>query len=112
MAPRIIKSMYNHRISNKRENLLRLSPGRLTREEKERTLHRNEAAISFTDTAAILNLLDLRSIIFCPGALAVYLRALYGQKENFIVYFSEKRRSLLHPNVAQRSFFFAITIFF
>ena len=48
----------------------------------------------FTNTAAILNLLDLRSIMGCPGgALAQYLRALFGQKENFTVYFSGKRRS-------------------
>ena len=33
------------------------------------------------------------------------LRALFGQKENFTVYFSRKGRSLLHPNTAQRSFF-------
>ena len=39
------------------------------------------------------------------GALAQYLRALFGQKENFNVYFSGKRRSLLHLNTAQRSFF-------
>ena len=39
------------------------------------------------------------------GALAQYLRALFGQKENFTVYFSGKRRSLLHPNTAQGSFF-------
>ena len=65
----------------------------------------------FTDTAAILNLLDLRSIMGCPGALAQYLRALFGQKENFTIYFSGKRRSLVHPNTAQRSFF-AIRIFF
>ena len=39
------------------------------------------------------------------GALAQYLRALFGQKENFNVHFSGKRRSLLHPNTAQRSFF-------
>ena len=39
------------------------------------------------------------------GALAQYLRALFGQKENFTVYFSGKRRSLLHPNTAQRSSF-------
>ena len=45
------------------------------------------------------------------GALAKYLHALFGQKENFIVYFSGKRRSLLHPNTAQRSFF-PITLFF
>ena len=39
------------------------------------------------------------------GAFAHYLLALFGQKENFTVYFSAKRRSLLHPNTAQRSFF-------
>ena len=39
------------------------------------------------------------------GALAKYLRVLFGQKENFIVYFSGKRRSLLHPNTDKRSFF-------
>ena len=43
--------------------------------------------------------------------LAQYLRALFGQKENNIVHFSGKRRSLLHPNTAQRSFF-PITFFF
>ena len=31
--------------------------------------------------------------------------ALFGQKENFTVCFSGKRRSLLHLNTAQRSFF-------
>ena len=65
----------------------------------------------FTDTVAILNSLDLRSIMGCPGALAKYLRALFGQKENFTVYFPGKRHSLLHPNTAQRSFF-PIAIFF
>ena len=39
----------------------------------------------FTDMAAIFNLLDLKSIMGCPGALAQYLRALFGQKENFTV---------------------------
>ena len=39
------------------------------------------------------------------GAFAHYLLALFGQKENVTVYFSAKRRSLLHPNTAQRSFF-------
>ena len=45
------------------------------------------------------------------GVLAQYLCALFGQKENFNVYFSGKRRSSLYPNTAQRSFF-PITIFF
>ena len=43
--------------------------------------------------------------------LAQYLPAIFGQKQNFAVYFSVKRRSLLHPNTAQRSFL-PITIFF
>ena len=60
----------------------------------------------FTDAAAILNLLDLRSIMGCSGDT----RALLGQKENFNVYFVGKRRSLLHLNTAQRSFVL-ITIF-
>ena len=44
------------------------------------------------------------------GALSQYLRA-FREKENFTVYFSGKRRTLLHPNTAQRSFF-PITILF
>ena len=39
------------------------------------------------------------------GALTQYLCALFGQKENFNVYFSGKRRSLLHSNTAKRPFF-------
>ena len=60
-----------------------------------------------------LNLLDLRSIMGCPGGevLAQYFRALFGQKGNFNVYFSGKRRSLLHPKTAQRSFFFHYNLF-
>ena len=38
------------------------------------------------------------------GALARVLHALFGQKENFTVYFLGKRRLLLHPNMAQRPF--------
>ena len=52
----------------------------------------------FTDVAAILNLLDLRSIMRCPGGTHSYLRLLFGQKKNFNVYFSAKRLSILHPN--------------
>ena len=40
----------------------------------------------------------------CTGTLSVFTRA-FGQKENFDAYFSAKRRSLLHPNTAQRYFF-------
>ena len=69
----------------------------------------------FTDTAGILNLFDLKSIMGCPGRHSLSIEASFsGKKENFNVYFSGKRRSLLHPNRAQRTsfFFFAITIFF
>ena len=45
------------------------------------------------------------------GALAQYLRALFGQKENFTVYFLGKRRSLLHPNTAPWPFFSHYNLF-
>ena len=65
----------------------------------------------FTDTAAILNLLDLRSIMGCLGGTrSVYTRP-FRARENFNVYFSGKRRLLLHSKTAQRSFFL-ITNFF
>ena len=59
----------------------------------------------FTDTAAILNLLDLRSIMGCPGGTrSVFTRAFWAKRE-LTVYFSGKRRSLLNPNTVQRAFF-------
>ena len=45
------------------------------------------------------------------GAFAEYLRAFFGQKQNFTVYFSGKRRSLSHPNTAQRFFFSHCNLF-
>ena len=56
--------------------------------------------------AAILNLLDLRSIMVCPGGTRSVFTLGFGQKENFTVHFTGKRQSLLHSNDAQRSFFF------
>ena len=54
----------------------------------------------------------IRGVLWdAQGALAQYLRALLGQKENFTVYSSGKRRSLLHPNKAQRSFFSHYNLF-
>ena len=38
--------------------------------------------------------------------IAQYLHERFGQKENFTIYFSAKRRSLLHPNTAQLTIFF------
>ena len=59
----------------------------------------------FNDTEAILNLLDLRSIVGCPGGT----RSVF--KGNFTVYFAGKRRSSFHPNTAQRSFFSHYNLF-
>ena len=42
----------------------------------------------FTDTAAILNLSNLWSIIGCPGYTRSVFSCAFGQKENFKVYFS------------------------
>ena len=59
----------------------------------------------FTDTVAILNLLDVRSIMGCPGghSLSIYSR-FWGKRELHCIFLG-KRRSLFHPNTAQRSFF-------
>ena len=59
----------------------------------------------FTDTAAILNLLHLSSIMGCPGGTrSVFTRAFWA-KENFSAYFSAKRRSfILHPSTAHDLF--------
>ena len=50
----------------------------------------------------------IRELWHAQGALAIaqYLRELFGQKENFTIYFSGKRWSLLHPNTAQLTIFF------
>ena len=65
----------------------------------------------FTDTTAILNLLDLGSIMGCPGRTrSVFTRAFRAKRELQCI-FLWKRRLLLHPNTAQQSFFL-ITIFF
>ena len=46
----------------------------------------------FTDTAAILNLLDLRSIMVCPGALAGKTRtSLYMSREKGEHYYIQTR---------------------
>ena len=52
-----------------------------------------------------MKLLDLRVLWDAQGALAQYLRALLGQKENFTMYFSGKRRSLSHPTRHNDLFF-------
>ena len=52
----------------------------------------------FTDMVAILNLLDVRSIMGCPGghSLSIYSR-FWGKRELHCIFLG-KRRSLFHPN--------------
>ena len=69
--------------------------------DKKLWLCHSQAIDLFTDTAAILNLLVLRSIMGCPGGT----RSVFTLAENFTVYFSGERQSLLHLNTARRSFF-------
>ena len=59
----------------------------------------------FIDTAAILSLLDLRSILGCPGGTCSVFTRAFRAKKNFTVYLSGKRRSLLHPNRHNDLFF-------
>ena len=69
---------------------------------------------SFTDTAAILNLLDLRSIMGCPGGTrSVFARTFRAKRELHCIFLGKKAiiTTAVHPNTVQRSFF-PITIFF
>ena len=75
-----------------------------------RTYEENVSEL-FTDTTAILNLLDLRSIMGYPGALAQYLRALFGQKENLHCIFLGKK-AIIITSKHDTAIFFPITIFF
>ena len=59
----------------------------------------------FTDMAAILNLLDLRSIMGCPGGTRLVFTCAFRAKRELHGIFSGRRRSLFPPNGAQRSFF-------
>ena len=62
----------------------------------------------FTDTVAILNLLDLRSIIGCPKGHSLSIYGCFLGKKRTSLYISRENgdRSLLHPTRrAQRSFF-------
>ena len=47
----------------------------------------------------------------CPGGTRSVFMCAFGGKENFNVCFLGKRRSLLHPNTAQRSFFSHYDVF-
>ena len=52
----------------------------------------------FTDTAAILNFLDLRSIMVCTFGS----RSVFRQKENFTVHFSGKSRIIISRNTYRK----------
>ena len=65
----------------------------------------------FTDTVAILNLLDVRSIMGCPGgALAQYLLALLGQKRTSL--YISREKTIIISSKHGATIFFPITIFF
>ena len=45
----------------------------------------------FTDTAAILNLLDFRSIMGCPGGTrSVFTRAFWAKRELYCIFLEKK----------------------
>ena len=59
----------------------------------------------FTDTAAILNLLDLRSIMGCPGGIrSEFTHALWAKRELQSI-FLRKKAIIITSNTAQRSSF-------
>ena len=60
----------------------------------------------------MLNLLDLRSIMGCQRALALYLRALFGQEENFTVYFSGQKAIIITSKHGTTLFFSPLKSFY
>ena len=71
----------------------------------------SESIDLFSDTVAILNLLDLRSIVGCQGGTRSVFTPNFRAKRALHCIFSGKRRSLLHPNTAQLTFFFPLQSF-
>ena len=65
----------------------------------------------FTDTAAILNLLDLRSIMGCPGGTrSVLTRAFPAKIELHCIFLGKK--AMIIKSKQGTTIFFPITIFF
>ena len=65
----------------------------------------------FTDRAAILNLLDLRSIMGCPGsARSVFTRAFRAKRELHCIFLEKK--AIIITSKHGTTIFFPITIFF
>ena len=65
----------------------------------------------FTDAAAILNLLDLRSIMGCPGGTrSVFTRAFRAKRELHCIFLGKK--AIIITSKHGTTIFFPITIFF
>ena len=55
-------------------------------------INHNQAIDLFTDTAAVSNLLDLRSIMGCPGSTrSVFTRAFRPKREPYCIFLGKKK---------------------
>ena len=64
-----------------------------------------------TDTVAILNLLDLRSIMGCPGGTrSVFTRAFWAKRELQCIFL--RKKAIIITAKHGTTIFFPITIFF
>ena len=67
----------------------------------------------FTDTAAILNLLHLSSIMGCPGGTrSVFKHAFWAKRELQCIFLPQKGDHLYYIQARHTIFFVPITIFF
>ena len=66
----------------------------------------------FTDTAAILNLLDLRRIMGCPGGHSLSTYARFSGKKRTSMYISLEKGDSYNIQTRHNDLFFLITIFF
>ena len=83
-----------------------------TQNKQTKKNHSNAVTIDlFTDTAAILSLLDLRSIMGCPGSTrSVFTRAFRAKRERHCVFLVKK--AIIITSKHGTTIFFSIKIFF
>jgi len=65
----------------------------------------------FNDTAAILNLLDLRSIIGCPGGHSLSIYARFSSKTRTSMYISREKGDHYYIQTRHNDLFFVLQSF-
>ena len=86
-------------------------PQKAIEDAKVRRSSSKPVDLFFTNTAAILNLFDLRRIMGCPGStLSVFICAFRAKRELYCIFLGKK--AIIITSKHGTTIFFPITIFF